>query len=306
MQDSPQTAPNRWLLLANQLVLWALIITYCVLSQSLFSTIALIFLIVSLTLTIAKPYSLAPQPPERVAARERRVSSGPVERIEWALFSCLNIAFLGAKVVIYFGFSSDMTEEEQSFLDVQSLVTVFVPMIIIPFSFLAAFTPPSALTLLDFKKKLNPFLPLPLYLILCLLILLIQIFSVSLMGLLYFFIMLYLFWMKSFSFSDRYFRPMLILVQFTTTLTIFLTFLTTSPLLLTPSLTNVYQAIGINSLNDFPNSPLSQGHFICEILLCLMTALLNRLFIYQTLNSIYLLQYSPTIDITGLPQVERV
>ncbi len=198
-----------------------------------------------------------------------------------------------------------MSDEEQDFLEVQSLVSVFVPMIIIPFSLFAAFTPPSVLTLLDFKKKLNPFLPLPLYLIQCLLILLIQIFSVSLMGLLYFFIMIYLFWMKSFSFTDRYFKPMLILVQFTTTLTIVLTFLTNCPLLITPSLIDIYQAIGINSLNDFSSSPFSQGHFICEILLCLMTAILNRLFIYQSLNSIYLLQYTPSIDISGLPQVER-
>lgn len=123
------------------------------------------------------------------------------------------------------------------------------------------------------------------------------------MGMLYFFIMIYLFWMKSFSFRDIYFKPMLILVQVTTTLTICLTFLTTCPLLVSPSLTDIYQFIGINSLNDFPNDPLAQGHFICEILLSLMTALLNRLFIYQTLNSVYLLQYSPNIDIAGLPQV---
>lgn len=76
MQHSPST--NRWLLLGNQLVLWALIITYCALLQSLFSTIALVFLIVSLILTIAKPYLLVPHPPERVPARERRVSNGPV------------------------------------------------------------------------------------------------------------------------------------------------------------------------------------------------------------------------------------
>lgn len=78
MQDSSSATPNRWLLLANQLVLWALIITYCALVQSLFSTIALVFLIVSLILTIAKPYFLVPHPSERLPARERRVSNGLV------------------------------------------------------------------------------------------------------------------------------------------------------------------------------------------------------------------------------------
>lgn len=122
------------------------------------------------------------------------------------------------------------------------------------------------------------------------------------MGILYFLIMIYLFWMRSFSFKDIYFKPMLILIQVTTTITICLTFFTTCPLLATPSLIDIYQFIGINSLNDFSNDPRAQGHFICEILLSLMTALLNRLFIYQTLNSLYL-QCSPNIDIATLPQV---
>jgi hypothetical protein len=110
MQDPPQGTINRWLLLGNQLALWASIIVYCALSQSLFSTVALIFLVVSFTLTIAKPYRLDAQPPERVAARERQVTSYPVEKIEWTLFSCLNIAFLAAKVVIYYGFTAGMSQ----------------------------------------------------------------------------------------------------------------------------------------------------------------------------------------------------
>jgi hypothetical protein len=37
------------------------------------------------------------------------------------MFSCLNIAFLAAKVVIYFSFSNDMGEDEMSFLEVSNL-----------------------------------------------------------------------------------------------------------------------------------------------------------------------------------------
>jgi hypothetical protein len=188
---------------------------------------------------------------------------------------------------------------------VESLVAVFVPVLILPFSILAALTPPETLTLLAFQKKLNQFLPLPLYLILCLLILLIQIFSVSITGLLYFLITIYLFWMKSFNFRDRYFRALLILIQVMTTLTIFLTFLTTCSFLDSPSALDTYQFIGINSLNDFSTSITSRGHFICEILLSLMTACLNRLFIYQGLNSAYQLLYAPNVDVTAMPLVEQ-
>jgi hypothetical protein len=150
----------------------------------------------------------------------------------------------------------------------------------IPFSIAAAFTPIEAVTLLSFKHKLSQLAPLPLYLILCLLIVLIQIFSVSITGLIYFFITLYFFWMKSFNFKDVFFKAMLILVQVMTTITISLTFLTTAPFLVTPTSLDAYQFIGINSLNDFSTSAFSRGHFICEVLLSLMCAWLNRLFIY--------------------------
>jgi uncharacterized membrane protein len=66
------------LFMVNMILLWALIITYCSLSQSFFSTIALIFLIVSVILTIARPYRTGPEPDERVPARERIVTSFPV------------------------------------------------------------------------------------------------------------------------------------------------------------------------------------------------------------------------------------
>lgn len=112
----------------------------------------------------------------------------------------------------------------------------------------------------EFKHKVNQLAALPLYLILCFLILLIQIFSVSITGLLYFFITIYLFWMPSFNFRDRYFKLLFILVQCMTSLTLFLTFLLTAPMLSDPS---VYQFLGLNSLNDFSTDAFSRGHFVC-------------------------------------------
>lgn len=136
-------------------------------------------------------------------------------------------------------------------------------MILIPFGIGAALTTPSTLSLASFKVKISQYAPLPLYLLLCLLIVLIQIFSVSITSLLYFFITVYIFWMKSFNFRDTYFKAMLILVQITTTITISLTFLTTCPSLASASEQEVYEFIGINSLNDFSSSAFDRGHFIC-------------------------------------------
>lgn len=110
---------------------------------------------------------------------------------------------------------------------------VFVPIIITPFAVIAAFSHQSTKTLLDFKKKINNFLPLPLYLILTCLIILIQIFSVSIAGLIYFFLTLYLFWMKSFNFKDIFFKILLIFVQVQTTVILVLTYLVTSEFLQT-------------------------------------------------------------------------
>lgn len=110
---------------------------------------------------------------------------------------------------------------------------VFVPIIITPFAVIAVFNHQSTKTLLDFKKKINNFLPLPLYLILTCLIILIQIFSVSIAGLIYFFLTLYLFWMKSFNFKDIFFKILLIFVQVQTTVILVLTYLVTSEFLQT-------------------------------------------------------------------------
>jgi hypothetical protein len=79
----------------------------------------------------------------------------------------------------------------------------------------------------EYKTKLNSFVALPLYLMLGSLILLNQIFSVSLAGLIYFGLAIYLFWMKSFNFRDIQFRVLLIAVQVLTSLMLALSYLAT-------------------------------------------------------------------------------
>lgn len=43
---------------------------------------------------------------------------------------------------------------------------------------------------------------------------------------------------------------------------------------------------GIDSIVNFINSAFNRGHIICEVLLGLLTAYLNRLFIYESFNAL--------------------
>jgi hypothetical protein len=58
-KDDIPREPPKYLLVAGyigQIALYILIIVYCILSQSLFSAIALLFMLVSLAFTIGTPY----------------------------------------------------------------------------------------------------------------------------------------------------------------------------------------------------------------------------------------------------------
>jgi len=127
---------------------------------------------------------------------------------------------------------------------------------------------------------------LPLYLSLTALVLLVQIFSTSIAGLLYFALAIYIYFMKSFNFKDTQFKILLIAVQVLSSIMITLNYLTTCDYLQTSSGLEFFAFFGINSIVDFTNSPFSRGHIICEVLLGLLTAYLNRLFIYESFNAL--------------------
>jgi hypothetical protein len=115
---------------------------------------------------------------------------------------------------------------------------------------------------------------------LTILVLLIQIFSISIAGLIYFAVAVYIYWMRSFNFKDWQFKALLVVVQIISTVMITLNYLTTVDYLQQGGKQEDFVFFGVNSIVDFGQSAFSRGHIICEVLLGLLTAYLNRLFIY--------------------------
>lgn len=219
-----------------QVILFSLIILYAILSQSLFSTISIIFMLVATILTIATPYHFNTRQTLVRSPEQQEVLPFPIYKIIWSVYIVVSLLSLILKVVIYFtDYSSGWSTNLQQFFEVQSLLYVFLPIILVPFAGVCILIEPRKLTLLHFKKKINKFLPLPLYLGLGILILLIQIFSVSIAGLVYFALIIYLFSLKSFNFNDGYFKCMLIFIQVFTTVMIIISYLVTANLLQTTS-----------------------------------------------------------------------
>lgn len=118
------------------------------------------------------------------------------------------------------------------------------------------------------------------------LVLLNQIFSISVLGLIYFFVALFQFWLKKFNFKDIELKVLLYVLQTITILAIALNYLATIDYFNSEQTNQYFSMFGINSINQFASDPNNQGHIICEGLLMLLIAYLNRLFIYQEFNSL--------------------
>jgi hypothetical protein len=104
---------------------------------------------------------------------------------------------------------------------------------------------------------------LPLYLSLTALVLLVQVFSTSIAGLIYFGLAIYIYFMKSFNFKDQQFKLLLFTVQTLSTVMITLNYLATIAYLQTPSGVEYFAFFGINSIIQFTDSAFNRGHIIC-------------------------------------------
>lgn len=90
---------------------------------------------------------------------------------------------------------------------------------------------------------------LPLYLMLGALMILNQIFTVSVVGLIYFILALYLFWLKNFNFKDIEGKILLYIIQVVTAVVILLNYMATISYFQTDESNKMFAMFGLNSIS---------------------------------------------------------
>ena len=198
------------------------------LSQSIESTVAVLLMILSIIFNIANPLHLALKHQTDKPYDWTKVAPYPIDKIIWTVFISINTGFFVLKAALYYtGAADDWSIEKQTMLEVQSPLWVFLPLVLIPFAVGPLLIKTKRKMLKEYSKKINPFIILPLYLSLTILVLLVQIFSTSIAGLLYFGLAVYIYFMKSFNFKDKQFKALLITIQVLSTLMITLNYIVT-------------------------------------------------------------------------------
>ena len=105
---------------------------------------------------------------------------------------------------------------------------MFVPIVIIPFAGMAAFSYSSAKNLNNYKNSMNEALQAPTYFILGGFAVLIQIFTQSIVGIVYFIIALMIFTLQKASWTNNKYRIIVSLMQLISWLVIILSFITST------------------------------------------------------------------------------
>lgn len=103
-------------------LIYTLIVIYAIFSQSIESTLAVLFMIISVIFNIASPLHLALKHHTDKPYDWTKVTPYQVDRIVWAIFIVLNVGFFLLKVVLYYTSATDeWSPELQAFMEVQSL-----------------------------------------------------------------------------------------------------------------------------------------------------------------------------------------
>ena len=113
--DYPKAPHPRLLLLAyiSQFVLYAMTIAYCVVSPSLFSTIALLFMLLSFAVMVGTPYYILKRNESKLSIR---VFAYPLERILWLTYAAIFLGEFVFKVILYATANNDSySQHKQEF-----------------------------------------------------------------------------------------------------------------------------------------------------------------------------------------------
>lgn len=119
--------------------------------------------------------------------------------------------------------------------------------------------------------------------VLGILILLIEIFTLSLAGFLFFLCMLALFVQRKIDFNNIFSRLLVVSVQLISFTFIIANFLATTSLLQLSAVSGKFRMYGINALSDFLISDVARGYIICLILVFIVGCTVQRIFVYSNI-----------------------
>lgn len=163
----------------------------------------------------------------------------------------------------------------------QGLLNVFLPLLLLPFAVGSALIKTKSRDMSHFKHQVNSLIKIPIFLALGLLILLVEIFSISVAGLLFFVCIFILFIQRRIDFSSFLSWLLVLIVQILCLIFIIGNFIAATNLVSQYSLKGEFRFFGINGLNDFLKFETSRGYFICLILLFIVSCFVQRIFAYN-------------------------
>lgn len=158
---------------------------------------------------------------------------------------------------------------------------MFLPLILLPFILGSLCIRTKTRKLSEFKKRINRSITIPVFLIMGLLLTLIEIFSISLAGLLFFLCLMSIYVQRKLDFNNIYSRMLVSTVQLFSFAFITGNFITTTSFLQLYATTDKFRLFGINGLHDFMNMDTARGYVICLILLFIISCIIQRIFVYS-------------------------
>ena len=153
----------------------------------------------------------------------------------------------------------------------------------LPFAVVASFVRTKSRDLSEFTSPVNKLTTVPIFLGMGSLILLIEIFSISISGFLFFICMLVLFVQRKIDYNNIMSWLIVITLQVLCLSFIVANFIATTSLVSATDTNSVLEFYGIDALNDFLNYPTSRGYFICLCLLFIVSCFVQRIFAYQNM-----------------------
>ena len=199
----------------------------------------------------------------------------------------MNIGSLVFKIIIVATNSqSNYSRNEQQFFEIQDLLHMFLPTILLPFSIISILIKPRPKRLKQFRKEISEKIKIPAYFLLGGLCILVQIWSQSIIGLAFFVICLAIYCIKHTHFNNGLYRTIVRIILLGIILIIPLSFIASTKLFLAYGISQYYEMVGIDGVYNLNQGLKPPAYFATLIALFLYCCLLHRLFEYQRLNNI--------------------